>query len=289
MSSDLIDAPEDIEPADRDGPALGGSAQPPRRALVALMVVAVVSVLLVVFLLPLAASERQGQRTDQYLDPTPTFVKGQPAFVLQIPAIDLNEVVVWGSLPADLRGGPGWRLGTASPGSGNTVVLGHSTLWGASFGRLADVPAGSIISVRTIDGRVYRYRVDKVRDVAGSDVTPMQQTGSSRLTLVTSSGGPFSSGRTVLSASPTRTRAEVPEDYEVDVDTDDPGPYDDRSAGDVLLLLGGLALIGIGVWAGLSLRSRRGMLAVALVAGPTVALGIVLVLFHLDALIPTTF
>lgn len=289
MSVEVEESSDRIELPAGEGPALGGSAQPPRQALVALIVVTVVAVLLIVFLLPMAAAQRQDQRADEYLQPTPTYVAGKPAFVLQIPSIDLNEVVILGASPADLRGGPGWRSGTASPGDGNTVVLGHSTLWGSSFGRLGDVPAGSIVSVRTVDGRVYRYRVDKVRNVAGSDEAPMAQKGSSRLTLVTSSGGPFDSGRTVLSATPTRTRAEVPEDYVVDIDTGAPGPYDDRAPGDLLLLIGGLMLVGTGVWAALSMRARRGILAVALVAGPTVALGIVLVLFHLDAFLPTTF
>ena len=116
------------------------------------------------FLLPLAAGQRQQQRADQYVEPSPTFEPGEPAFVVQIPAIGLNQVVVSGSEPAELRGGPGWRNGTASPGQGNTVVLGRSTLSGAPFGRVDDVPAGSVISVRTIDGRVYRYRVDRVAD-----------------------------------------------------------------------------------------------------------------------------
>lgn len=260
-----------------------------RAAVVAGVVALLVLVLLVVFLLPLAAGQRQQQRVDQYVEPSPTFEPGEPAFVVQIPAIGLNQVVVSGSEPAELRGGPGWRNGTASPGQGNTVVLGRSTLWGAPFGRLEDVPAGSVISVRTIDGRVYRYRVDRVRTVDDDDEAPMRQSGPKRLTLVTSAGGPFDTDRVVLVAGIAGRPPAVPEDYEADVQRGDPGPYDDRPPGDALLLVSGVMVAALGVWGALAFRGRRSFLAIALVAGPTIALGIVLVLFHLDAFLPTTF
>lgn len=260
-----------------------------RSLLVAAVLVLLALVVAVVFLLPLAAEQRQSQRADAYVEPSPTFEPGAPAFVVQIPAIGLNLVAVTGAGPADLRGGPGWRDGTASPGQGNTVVLGHSTLWGAPFGRIDDVPAGSIISVRTIDGRVYRYKVDRVRTVQGDDDTPMRQSGPQRLTLVTSAGGPFDSDRTVLVARSVGSPPEVPEDYRAEVLRGDPGPYDDRAPGDTVLLLTGFVVVAIGVWGALAFRGRRSTMVIALVAGPTIALGAVLVLFHLDAFLPTTF
>jgi sortase A len=256
---------------------------------VASVVVALVLVVAVVFLLPLAADQRQSQRGDEYAEPSPTFEPGAPAFVVQVPAIGMNLVAVAGAGPSELRGGPGWRDGSASPGQGNTVVLGHSTLWGAPFGRLDEVPAGSIVSVRTIDGRVYRYKVDRVRTVANDDEVPLRQSGPMRLTLVTSAGGPFDSDRTVLVARSVGSPPEVPQDYEAEVLRGDPGPYDDRAAGDTVLLLTGFVVVALGVWGGLSFRGRRSAPAIALVAGPTVALGLVLVLFHLDAFLPTTF
>jgi hypothetical protein len=82
---------------------------------------------------------------------------------------------------------------------------------------------------------------------------------------------------------------EVPEDYQVEVDDADPGAYDDRPAGAAVLLVGGLLVMAMGVWGALAFRGRRSFLAIALVAGPTIALGVVLVLFNFDALIPTTF
>lgn len=278
------DAPPTPTPDPVPGPARSG-----RSAVVAAVVVALVLVLLVVFLLPMSSAQRQHQRSDRYVDPAPTYRDGQPAFLLQIPAIGLDQVVVSGSTPADLRGGPGWRTGTASPGQGNTVVLGHSTLWGAPFGSIAEVPAGSVISVRTTDGRVYRYRVDKVSTVKDGNDKPLDQGGPERLTLVTSAKGPFDTSRTVLVAGIAGRPPEVPEDYQVEVDEGAPSPYDDRPAGAAVLLVGGLLVLGMGIWGALAFRGRRSFLAIALVAGPTIALGVVLVLFNVDALIPTTF
>jgi LPXTG-site transpeptidase (sortase) family protein len=258
-------------------------------AVVAALVTLLALVLLVVFLLPMAAEQRQQHRADEYVEPAPSFEPGKPAFVVQIPAIGLNQVVVSGSEPAELRGGPGWRNGTASPGQGNTVVLGHSTLWGAPFGRLADVPAGSVISVRTTDGRVYRYRVDKVRTVRNADDAPMRQSGPKRLTLVTSAGGPFDTDRVVVVAGIAGSPPAVPKEYKAEVQRGEPGPYDDRPPGDALLLVSGFLVVAMGIWGALAFRGRRSFLAIALVAGPTIALGTVLVLFHLDAFLPSTF
>jgi LPXTG-site transpeptidase (sortase) family protein len=277
----------DIDPTEEE--PRRGTRGSGRAAIVAGVVTLLLLVLLVVFLLPLAANQRQQQRADRYVAPSPTFEPGEPAFVLQIPSIGLNQVVVSGAEPSELRGGPGWRNGSASPGQGNTVVLGHSTLWGAPFGRIADVPAGSVISVRTTDGRVYRYRVDRVRTVPNDDQAPMRQSGPKRLTLVTSAGGPFDTDRVVLVAGSAGRPPAVPEDYEATIQRGDPGPYDDRPPGDALLLVSGMAVAVLGIWGALAFRGRRSFLAIALVAGPTIALGVVLVLFHLDAFLPTTF
>jgi LPXTG-site transpeptidase (sortase) family protein len=295
-SPELIDPFDPVGPSGDAAPDLAVPGEEPtgsdhrgRRIVIGGFIVLVVLAALVMFLLPLAAEQRQQQRADAYTEPSPRYRLGEPAFVLQIPAIGVNQVVVWGANPTELRGGPGWRRGTAGPGQGNTVVQGHSTLWDATFASLSDLPASSIISVRTIDARVYRYRVTKVRTVPDDRTAPMRQAGPRRLTIVTSAGGPFNTHRVVATAESIGASPEVPRQYRVRVQRGDPGPYDDRPPGDLFLLVGGLVVCGLGVWGAWSFRNRRSALAIAMVAGPSIALGLVLVLFNLDAFLPTTF
>jgi hypothetical protein len=168
-------------------------------------------------------------------------------------------------------------------------VQGHSTLWDATFASLSDLPASSIISVRTIDARVYRYRVTRVRTVPDDRTAAMRQVGPNRLTIVTSAGGPFNTHRVVATAESIGNSPAVPKDYRVRIQRGDPGPFDDRPPGAAFLMVGGLAVCALGVWGAWSFRNKRSALAIAMVAGPSIALGVVLVLFNLDAFLPTTF
>lgn len=296
MSVDQAAPPDDgavLAMAAPDAPAAAPSgpsaSQRGRRIVIAGFVSLVVAATLVVFLLPLSAEQRQQHRRDTYAEPAPRFLAGEAAFLLQIPAIGLDQVVVRGSEPARLRGGPGWREGTASPGQGNTVVLAHSTLWGSPFGGLRDLPAGTTISVRTRDGRIYGYRVTRVRTVPGDRTAVMRQAGPSRLTLVTSAGGPVDQSRVVVFAESAGSRPAVPRAYRADLQRGNPGPFDDRPPGDLVMFVAGFFVAGFGIWGAAAFRGRRSPGAIALVAGPAIALGVVLVLFHLDSVLPTTF
>jgi LPXTG-site transpeptidase (sortase) family protein len=260
-----------------------------RKALVAVVATVIGFALLVVFLLPAFSRVRQTHRADEYAVADAELTAGDPAFALQIPAIGLNEVVVTGATPQLLRGGPGWREGSATPGQGNTVVLGHSTLWGYSFGRLKDLTSGSPIYARMRDGRVYVYKVTSVKEVDGDDTDVLDPTGPSRMTLVTSAGGPFDSRRVVVQASKDGAQPAVPEDQRVRIRKGDPGDFDQRAGGGLLLLVGGIAVAALGVYGAVELRRRTSLLTTVVVAGPAVALGVGLILFHLDSFLPTTY
>lgn len=247
-------------------------------------------VMLLVFLLPLSAQARQQHLRDEYREPAPSVANGEAALLLQIPAIGLDQVVTRGAEPAQLQGGPGWREGSAPPGQGNTVILGHLTLWSYPFGNLADLQGGSRIYVRTRDDRVYLYKVTKVEQVSGDATEVMQASGPNRITLITSAGGPFDSRRTVVQATAAGPQPEVPEDQRVPVsDTKQVGSFDERPPGGAALLVVGFLVVAVGVVAARDLRRRYSVAVAVLVAGPAMALGVVLVLFHLDAFLPVTY
>ncbi len=68
-----------------------------------------------------------------------------------------------------------------------------------------------------------------------------------------------------------------------------PDSFDVRSPATVLLLLGGAVIAALGVAAIPELRRRHPTSTVVMVAVPAVALGVVMVLFSLDAVLPVTY
>ncbi len=278
------DPPEEHEVAQRSGPSRA------RGVLIAVLVGLLVLACLEVFLLPAAYRVRQTHRLDEYREAKQHVAEGEPALALQAPTIGMDLVVVKGATPDLLRGGPGWRDGSAPPGQGNTVILGHSTRWGYPFGRLDELKSGNPIYVRTRDDRVYVYKVTKVRTVDDDATGVMDPSGPQRLTLITSAGGPLDGRRLVVQAGRSGPQPAVPKAQKVDVvDTKRPGPFDERGGGGMLLLLAGAAVAAIGVYGFVELRHRYQMVTVICVAGPAIALGVVLVLFNLDAFVPLTY
>jgi len=78
---------------------------------------------------------------------------------LEIPAIDVDKVVVRGVAVSDLRKGPGHYSQSALPGNaGNSAIAGHRTTWGSPFNRIDELTPGDEIVVTTIQGE-FRYRV----------------------------------------------------------------------------------------------------------------------------------
>ena len=278
----------DLPDPDRVPPRTEHRGSRGRTAVVVAVLTVIGFALLVVFLLPAVSRVRQEHRADEYTTADATLTEGDPAFALQIPSIAVNTVVVSGASPELLRGGPGWREGTATPGQGNTVIMGHSTLWDYSFGRLGDLKSGALIYLRTRGGLVYAYKVTSVKSVSGESTSVLDPTGPSRVTLVTSAGGPLDSRRIVVQASKDGTQPDVPEDQRTEL-RDEPGPFDERSGGGLLLLVGGLAVIAVGVFGAVELRRRTSLVTTVVVAGPAVALGVGLVLFHLDSFLPMTY
>ena len=256
-------------------------------------------------------AEHQRHLAAEFAIPTEELAVGDAAFVLQIPALGVNEVVVEGASASELRGGPGRRLDSVQPGdSGNTVIQGHKTRFGGPFGQLKDLKGGNSIYLRSRSGDVTVYKVAKVRTVGSDQVKYLEFEGPNRLTLVSSAGGPLDGSRVVVTAaaddlSVTNENAGdtagkdgavkdgAVEEASPTASAEEEGApiqtYDVRGLGGAVLLLTGIGLIAVGILVGFDLRKKYGWGAVLLVAGSSVALGVIVLLFNISMVVPTTY
>jgi sortase A len=121
-------------------------------------------------------------------NPVTTQAQPQPVFsaaVIRIPKIGLSQAVGEGVSRDDLKQGPGHYPGTAVPGfMGNTVISGHRTTYTRPFFDLDLLAVGDAIIVDTPAGS-YRYLVESAHVVADDDVSLLQSTDRSVLTLTT--------------------------------------------------------------------------------------------------------
>lgn len=109
---------------------------------------------------------------------------------LEIPRLDVREVVRLGTTPGVLFGGPGLRRDTPLPGQvGTSVILGRRAAYGGPFADISSLKAGDAITVTTGQG-VFQFQVLGVRR-AGDPVPPALAKGKARLSLVTADGGAF--------------------------------------------------------------------------------------------------
>ncbi|MFF7141074.1 sortase [Streptomyces nodosus] len=112
---------------------------------------------------------------------------GSPVALIDIPSLQVRQVVLEGTDSAVLTDGPGHRRDTPMPGqAGTSVLMGRAAAYGGPFGRLADLAEGDTFKVTTGQGKA-TYRVIGVRragDPAPAAVAP----GKGRLVLVTATG-----------------------------------------------------------------------------------------------------
>ena len=113
---------------------------------------------------------------------------GTPIAVLDAPGSGLSEmVVVEGTTSTDLKAGPGHRRDTPLPGqAGVSVLFGRGSAYGGPFAPLVRAAPGTTIRVTTGQG-TFTYTIDRVRS-SGDPLPPPLAAGSSRLSLVTSTG-----------------------------------------------------------------------------------------------------
>jgi LPXTG-site transpeptidase (sortase) family protein len=128
---------------------------------------------------------------------------GDGVAVLQIPSIGLDLVVVEGDEPADLRGGPGHRMGTPIPGEvGNSVILGHESRYGGPFGDLDELEVGAEVFAQSkAQSTAVRYVVDRIEESDEAESDLLGPTDDERLTLVTSGSGRFTDHHLLIVAT----------------------------------------------------------------------------------------
>lgn len=115
---------------------------------------------------------------------------GAPVAFLEIPAIDLREVIVEGTTSRALLDGPGHRRDTPLPGQiGSSVVFGRRAAYGGPFARINELAPGTLIRVTTGQG-TFDYAVIGVRR-EGDPVPPAPAADAGRLMLVTADGRAF--------------------------------------------------------------------------------------------------
>jgi LPXTG-site transpeptidase (sortase) family protein len=101
---------------------------------------------------------------------------------LTIAKIDLDAVVVEGTSHQLLKLGPGHLEGSAVPGkSGNSVIVAHRDTF---FRHLDELKEGDEIDLRR-QSEVYRFEVVGRRIVAPTEVSVLQPSLSTQLTLIT--------------------------------------------------------------------------------------------------------
>jgi len=115
---------------------------------------------------------------------------GAPLAVLDIPQIDVHEVIVEGTSGDTLKAGPGHRRDTVLPGQqGISVLMGRAAAFGGPFGRIQELAPGDSFTVRTGQGKQV-FEVIGVR-YAGDPTPASPKAGESRLMLQTARGPAF--------------------------------------------------------------------------------------------------
>jgi sortase A len=113
-------------------------------------------------------------------------IPGGAYAILEIPAIEVDQVVVQGTDVDSLRKGPGHYAKTADPWDeqGRVGIAGHRTTYGAPFWDLDKVERGDMIVLRT-DLGTYEYRVTEARDILPTQVEVLRHPGNPSLILTT--------------------------------------------------------------------------------------------------------
>jgi LPXTG-site transpeptidase (sortase) family protein len=136
--------------------------------------------------------------------PSPHPKDGDPVLLMQIPAIDFNEVVVKGSDASELRGGPGLVDSGSIPGRrGTSVILGHRYRYGGPFNRLHTLQPGAEALVVQSNKIIVRYTVTKVKRVAVGG-RPLSSPRTDHLLLVTDASGLWPGKVLVVTLTPER-------------------------------------------------------------------------------------
>jgi len=135
-------------------------------------------------------TDRHQQALAAEFEALPTSAPSKPDIgdgmaLIEIPKIEVKQVVVEGVEVEDLKKGPGHYPTTSLPGEqGNVVISGHRTTYGAPFYRLDELKVGDEIRLSDRE-TTYVYRVTETKIVRPGDLTVVVPTEDARLTLAT--------------------------------------------------------------------------------------------------------
>lgn len=116
--------------------------------------------------------------------PPPTPGPQSPTRIV-IPAIDVDYPIVPGDGWEELKRGVGHHIGSANPGErGNMVLSGHNDVFGEVFRDLEALKNGDQIQVFT-GGKMFKYQVRAKRIVSPNELSVLQPTRESVVTLIT--------------------------------------------------------------------------------------------------------
>jgi len=212
--------------------------------------------------------------------------EGAPVALLSIPRINLNQVVVEGTTPEDLKGGPGHLRRAPLPGEfGNAIVAARRTTYGGPFRQLDSLRRGDDIRATTGQGS-FRYIVNDVRPVRPGEPDPVAPSGDSRLTLITSDPPFVASGRMTVVARLEGAPVDVARRPQAPIASSDLGLAGDPLGLGLALVWGQLLMVAI--WLTLRLRGRWPGSVTYMLAAPVI-LGLMLLMFTgLDRVLPGT-
>jgi len=211
---------------------------------------------------------------------------GGPAAVLTIPSLHLRQVVVQGTTPSDLTGGPGTMTNAARLGTkGNAVILGRHFTGGTPFATLDKLKKGATIVVITSLGKFTYTVTTPLTTVANGEKDPASPTEAPGLTLITASS--ITGGREYVRASLSSEPAAAKKP------TVKPSPAELGVAGQPGQLLptiiwGLLLAVALGLSFSAYRRWRSHIVVVYVLSTPIV-LGVALVFYsHFYLLLPST-
>jgi sortase A len=144
----------------------------------------------------------------------PQVALGDPVARLEIPRINVDDIVVVGVGSAELQLGPGHFPDTVPPGHlGNAAIAGHRTTYGQPFRNVDRLQPGDEIRATTPDG-TFTYRVTQTRIVSPSDyfVVFTTKPDEAQLTLVSCHPVWSTAERIIVSASLVPEESSAPKD-----------------------------------------------------------------------------
>jgi sortase A len=111
---------------------------------------------------------------------------GEPAAVVDIPALAIHDIVVEGTSATDLQQGPGILPSAPFPGTrGEAVIAGRELTYGGVFGSLGRLRAGASVVIVDYLG-TFHYVVTRSFVVAPGGALPVVHSNLASLALVTS-------------------------------------------------------------------------------------------------------